>query len=253
VLRGEDIVRLRGRRWLNDEVINSFVALINMRNRKHFASVDTPHGSAPGAEPELSSRKPAQADKRSGDVELCVALGSRQDAPPTSRPRTYAFNSFFLPRLAQKSYDYHGVRRWTERAGVDVAKLDLVLVPVNLSNYHWVLAAADIRGRELIYFDSMYGEDDSNVLETLARWLVDEMQDKHGAKMAEEMNVPSWKRTVNPPYLPRQYDDGSCGLFTLYLADYLELGLTPDYSQDDMTILRKRAVLFLTQGRLPDA
>jgi hypothetical protein len=86
----------------------------------------------------------------------------------------------------------------------------------------------------------------------LGRWLFDEIHEKHGLKQAEHMQIPSWKRTVNPSYLPRQRDDGSCGLFTLYTADYLELGRIPDYSQDDMTVLRQRAILFLTRGSLPE-
>jgi hypothetical protein len=254
VLRGEDIVRLRGRRWLNDEVINSFVALINVRNKKYFAnqgksSSDTSVTPDRGCDVvEVSSPTTPYHHREEEGILRQSYNGLRQPG----RPRTYAFNTFFHTRLCKNSYDYKGVRKWPERAGIDIASLDLVLVPVNLDNYHWVLAAVDIRDKELIYFDSLYGGDDLGVLEALGRWLFDEIHEKHGLKQAESMQIPSWTRTVNPSYLPRQRDDGSCGLFTLYTADYLELGRIPDYSQDDMTVLRQRAILFLTRGSLPE-
>jgi Ulp1 protease family, C-terminal catalytic domain len=257
VLRGEDIVRLRGRRWLNDEVINSFVALINIRNKKHFTEKDKRSNSVSNDKADLDNdivevsmtKVPFEIHRKKDNIEK----STRSKAAGNGRPRTYAFNSFFLTRLCQNDFDYEGVRKWPERAGVDVGILDLILVPVNLRNYHWVLAAVDIRNRELLYFDSMYGSDSTNVLGTLGRWLFEEIRDKHGEKQAEEMDITSWKRTVNPSYLPRQHDDGSCGLFTLYTADYLELGRIPDYSQDDMAVLRQRTILFLTQGSLPES
>jgi Ulp1 protease family, C-terminal catalytic domain len=284
VLRGVDIVRLRGRRWLNDEVINAFCALINSRNRKHFA--DKPAATLPSVEELLSIRcraaEVAVTDTLMHNSEdECIIVEMAENLAAASqcfdekkhtgspvvrpgRPRAYIFNSFFFTRLSQNGYDYSGVRRWPTRAGVDIASLDLIMLPVNLSNYHWVLAAIDIKHREFLYFDSMYGAEpymeskDTNsrcstrVLQRLRRWLIDEITDKHGRNRMEAMDIGSWIFVDRPSYLPLQTDDGSCGVFTVYMADYLELGRTPDFVQDDIPVMRQHAVLFLVAGALPE-
>jgi hypothetical protein len=269
VLRGVDIVRLRGRRWLNDEVINSFCALINSRSRKHFAGKPRPtfpplkelNGISSRHKTDVSGTD-VSSDDSDGEckiVETAAAMEKqrqmdRNGSPVVrpGRPRAYVFNSFFYTRMSQNGYDYNGVRRWPTRAGVDIASLDLVMMPVNLSNFHWVLAAVDLRHREFVYFDSMYGPDSTNVLSMLRRWLADEIKDKHGDELVQAMDIDSWRFIDRPCYLPRQTDDGSCGVFTLYIADYLELGRTPDFVQEDMPLMRQHAVLFLTNKALPE-
>lgn len=245
VLRGHDIVRLRGRRWLNDEVINGFAALINKRSKEHFEVVDSANSAGEGS---------GDTPKTGKDEEEIDCIFVDPNAVHPGRPRSYMFNSFFYARLCtgDGKYDYDLVRRWPIRAGVDIAMLDLVVFPVNLGNSHWVLAAIDLRQRQFLYLDSMYGSDDSNVLQNLRRWLYDEVQNKHGTEQADRMKINLWDDIEGPSYLPRQGDDGSCGVFTLYVADYLELGKTPDFTQEDIPILRQRAVLYLMRGYLPE-
>jgi sentrin-specific protease 1 len=238
VLRGKDIVRLRGRRWLNDEVVNAMVGLINDRNRAFFANAASASASSGG-----------KAMGAENDDDDCQVVDT--DVVRPGRPRCYMFNSFFFTRLHSNGYDYDGVERWPTRAKIDVLSQDLILLPVNLNNFHWVLAAVDLRHRAFLYLDSMYGADTFDVLPTLRRWLFDEVANKHGEGKAESLKIDSWTDVQRPSYLPRQGDDGSCGVFTLYMADYLELGKTPDFGQHDIVILRQRAVLFLKDGALP--
>lgn len=243
VLRGHDIVRLRGRRWLNDEVINGFTALINKRSKNHF------EGTSKGSTNANTGR--AQSCSDNDDENDCTFVDPNAVHP--GRPRAYMFNSFFYARLCTGGYEYELVRRWPLRAGVDISSLDLVLFPINLGNSHWVLAAIDLRRRQFVYLDSMYGADNSGVLKHLRQWLYDEVENKHGRERAEKMKIDTWDDIERPSYLPRQGDDGSCGVFTLYVADYLELGKTPDFVQEDISILRQRAVLYLMRGSLPAA
>jgi len=204
-LRNEDLRTLVGRRWLNDEIINSFVSLINERNKDHFKEHSTPH-----AKMEYE--------------------GSNSDE-----------------KCGENGYDYSGVRRWLKKSKFGIKDLDLIMCPVNLDNIHWVLAAIDVRAKEFLYLDSMGGSN-SNVLEILRRWYADELKDKCG----EEMDIEEWEDVYNPGYLPTQKDQGSCGAFVLYTADYLELGKEPDFTQSDMNVLRKRTALFLKRNRLAD-
>lgn len=249
-LRGKDIVRLRGRRWLNDEVVNAMVGLVNERNRQHFAGASAPsnlvRNDIDGCD-ETNATGKAVNEKDADDE--CQLIDRNVVKP--GRPRSYMFSSFFFTRLAGNGYDYEGVRRWPLRAKIDVASLDLILFPVNLNNFHWVLAAIDMKHKEFLYLDSMYGADSFNVLPTLRRWLYDEVKNKHGEEEANALKIRFWTDVEKPSYLPEQKDDGSCGVFTLYMADYLELGKTPDFDQDDIAVLRQRAVLFLKDGALP--
>lgn len=130
-----------------------------------------------------------------------------------SRPRVHIFNTFFFARLTQgDTYDYQGVRHWLERAGRNVPSLDLIMFPINIINLHWVLAAIDLRGKKFLYFDSTCGSDSLDALETLRRWLKDEVLDKCGKDVLDEMEIDSWKSVINPPYLPEQQDHGSCDI-----------------------------------------
>lgn len=242
MLKGEDFSRLRGCRWLNDEVMNSFVALINARNDKYHKG----DGDVVMTDVDIA-KKGRFGSVKEGDG--CSYL----EFFKKPRPRTHAFNTFFFARLTQgDGYDYSGVRRWLRRAGKDIRTLDLILVPINLSQFHWVLAAIDIRHRQFLYFDSMFGHDTVDALEILRMWLIDEVNDKGCGDFLNEGEISKWRAIANPTYMPSQNDSGSCGVFTLYLAEYLERGAVPDFKQQNIQTLRQRIVLFLKHGVLPD-
>lgn len=231
-LKGEDFGGLRGSRWLNDEIMNSFVSLVNARNRDEVRN--------------------KMNDVDYFDHESEVDLNSsRRSFFSRKRPRTHVFNTFFFARLSQNQYDYQGVRRWMSRAGLSIKELDLILVPINLKNFHWVLVGIDLRGKEFLYLDSTFGDDTSDAIPILKKWLYDEVKDKQGVDEADRMQIDSWRVTKNPGYLPRQRDGGSCGIFTLYMADYLERARLPNFDQNDIRNLRRRTVLFLQEGKLP--
>lgn len=231
-LHGEDIQKLRGTRWLNDEVINAYVHLINERNAR------------------LSSKGGA--------------------------PHTYVFNTFFYTRLTSVAggYDYAGVRRWTSRARVNVLQYDLLLVPVNLGNHHWVLSGIDMKNRTIIYLDSMHGRDKANVTVSLQRWICDEVADKGDDEAVASLCPMSWAIQVNHYYLwrtgvlpyplesktmqagrlmrmPKQEDGGSCGVFTAKTADCLALGVNIYFRQAHVRLVRERMVLDLLRKTLP--
>ena len=219
-LRLNDLKTLRGSRWLNDEIINSFAALLNCRNRDFFRGED------------LNVRNPTEP----------------------MRPRTHMFSSFFFTRLTSSydGYDYEGVRRWPKRAGVNVKSLDLILFPINLHNRHWVLAAIDLRRCQFMYLDSLVAPDKHDVLLILKRWLIDEIKAKNGAEAVREMGISEWDFVENPENMPHQTDGGSCGVFVLYNADYLELGQDIGFKQQHVRVLRKRTAIFLKKNRLAD-
>ncbi|KAJ8906113.1 hypothetical protein NDN08_002612 [Rhodosorus marinus] len=212
-LTREDFVRLQGERWLHDEIINSYVAMLNRRNSERYESNTRRNGY----------------------------------------PRVHCFNTFFFAKLfsARDKYDYESVRRWTKKAKVDILQRDLVLVPVNLGNKHWVCAYVDMKNKVLVYLDSMHGKDYGRVLENLRKWVSDEVKDKHGDEAAKKLKMDGWKEVSNRK-IAKQGDAGSCGVFQTVYLDCLERSLPLNsFRQKDIPLLRKRIALCLLKGELP--
>jgi len=218
LLCGSDYNRLRGEAWLNDEMMNSFAALINHRSAAHLDGV-----------------------------------------PPSSGEwmplRAVMFNTYFYSRLSARSgcFDYHGVRRWGVKLGLDLTAIDVILVPVNLSGMHWVLGAIDVRRREFHFYDSLSAVDVHGTIPLLKRWLHDEVDARLGQDVAADWQVSQW-RTVLDPNQPQQGDGGSCGVFVLAAADCLSLGAPLAFSQVDIASLRYRVglSLFFDDLHIPD-
>lgn len=236
-LHHDDFKRLRGTRWLNDELLNAYCALINLRNRS---------------------------------IHRLLSKEERKDIP-----RTYVFNTFFYTRLTSGSdeYDYQGVERWTKRANVDILEYDLILIPVNLGNHHWVLAVIAIDKGEFYYLDSMHGKDRAKITDCLRKWLIDEITSKHGKEILAKYEVASWitrknkyliRRTNVIPddlepgggearitTIPKQGDGGSCGVFTAKTADCLSLGIKVYFKQPNIPLIRSRMAIDLFRRFIP--
>lgn len=100
------------------------------------------------------------------------------DRPPLAKRkflRVHAFTSFFFAKLKTAGYD--GVRRWTKK--VDLFACDVVIVPINMHNAHWVCACINVRQKRFEFYDSM-GANNAYVLGVrlglalLSDWRIDE-------------------------------------------------------------------------------
>lgn len=223
-----DFRRLCGEAWLNDEVMNSFVALVNHRDEAVRAQ---------------TSGAPVQPGGCPAGV-----------TPAPSAPRTFMFNTFFHARLSERvgQYDYHGVRKWGVKLGLDLSAVDIILVPVNLHCTHWVLVKIDIARRSFWYCDSFAGSDDLFVAGPLMRWLADEVAARLGAAAAERWAVHEWS-IESDMGMPRQTDGGSCGVFVLGAADCFSLGVRPEFEQAHIPVLRQRIMQALLKDTLVGA
>ena len=189
---------------------------------------------------------------------------------PTGRPRkrTHAFSSYFYKVMCvtPARYAYDSVRNWTTgplamksnaarvKGKVSVLDYNQLLMPVNACGVHWALAVVDICGKEFVYMDSLPSSTAGRrVLAPLRRWFADEVTDKYGDEFMRSLEIGTWKTVVNPTGTPRQTDADSCGMFCLALAERCELGRSPDFSQADMPVLRKRAALALHNRALPES
>lgn len=210
-----DLRRLCGSSWLDDELVNFFVALTNDLAK------------------QLSSGSAA-------------AFEGLDEPNRRSMPRTCMFNTFFMSLLSARvgCYEYTSVRRWGLKMGLDLAAVDTILVPVNLRRTHWVLASIDVKNRSFTYYDSFGSPDSSSVVRTLRRWLCDEVRARVGDDAVAAWDVFSWPLRDSAG-LPRQLDGSSCGVFTPAAADWISLGMPLAFEQADMPTLRCRVALSL--------
>jgi len=215
-----DFRLLVGERWLNDELMNSCVALLNHR------------------------------------AKLLCSTSVGNPGERASCPRTYMFNTFFFSRLLERAgcYDYNGVRTWGWKNGLDIGSIDRVIIPVNVGNLHWVLVVIDVQARQFQYYDSMHGVGAAHVLATARRWLSDEVAARLGKDVARAWEIEVWEGEMDLG-LPRQSDGGSCGVFVLAAADCFSLGAPLCFGQEDIPVLRQRlsAVLYVDSLVIADA
>lgn len=135
----KDMIKLKPTVWLNDEVINFYMIMINLRSK--------------AAEEERkkaleSDMSPAKKKKVKQGQEIL---------------KVHCFTSFFFTKLKSSGYD--GVRRWTKK--VDVFACDAILMPINLYDAHWVSACINLRQKRFEFYDSM-GNYNQNIINASA-------------------------------------------------------------------------------------
>lgn len=227
VLYAMDFLVLREDRWLTDEVMNSFVALINYRARQAAGQSRRDDGS--------SLKAPARASS-------------------SVLPRVFMFNTFFFSRLIERSgiYDYAGVRNWGRKGDLRMDAVDIIIVPINEDDCHWVLVVVDVRAREFVMYDPMVASQGERYIPAIRRWLADEVTTRLSAEAASEWDVGTWP-TLPGTSFPRQQDHASCGVFALAVADCIALGVHPAFSQTDVAVLRQRLSLALYEDDICSA
>lgn len=62
-------------------------------------------------------------------------------------------------------YDFDGVARWISKQNIDIFRLDLIVLPINLYGYHCVLAMVDLRARKFVYCNPAGHGDVRNVIQ----------------------------------------------------------------------------------------
>ena len=145
---------------------------------------------------------------------------------------------FYAKLFENDEYVYKNVKRWTKRRKLDVSSLDIILVPIHVSNMHWALAILDTQKKKAQYFDSL-GHSNETCLDNLVRWYQDEMRDKHGV----EVDPGTWIKET-PKDIPLQQNTCDCGMYVLlYMVKYG--GYNPDLEWDETNIayFRRRTLL----------
>ncbi|KAJ7225724.1 cysteine proteinase [Mycena pura] len=115
----QDIVRLQPGKWLNDEVINFYGALILGRS-------------------EACKENPSKNSRGKSPLDV------------------HYFSTFFWTKLEKEGYEKGRLAKWTKK--VDIFSKDTILVPINHDNVHWTGAAINFRQKRIESYDSMHEE-----------------------------------------------------------------------------------------------
>jgi sentrin-specific protease 1 len=154
-------------RWLTDEVINFYFALLAQRDRDRCL---------------LAPDRIRCHFFSSFFMSKLLDIGNRDST------------------LAGQ-YNYDNVKTWSRRVpGEDIFALDKIFFPINVGNQHWICAVACISEKRIQLYDSMGSRGDT-YLESLFQYLKDEYVAKNGVAMPD---IGDWNLIGTAPDTPRQ-------------------------------------------------
>jgi sentrin-specific protease 1 len=143
---------LQSGEWLNDEVINFYMGMLQERS----------------------------------DAEAAAAASGG-----ATQRRVWFANTFFLTKLRENGYCYDNVRNWTRegsftrvRTLTKVLDMDLIVIPRHVG-VHWTCVVVDVPARTVTHYDSMgrVGGTAHEDLARVVRWLCEEAREKCGTTM----------------------------------------------------------------------
>lgn len=219
IITEEDLMRLRPGIWLNDEIVNAYLELV---------------------------------DKRMEELRGEGKDGTRENGRRAGKlPKVKIMNSFFYSTLVsynraqqRSGYDYARVRRWTRR--FDVFSYDMLIIPINQQNTHWTLGVVNFQDKYVMHLDSLGNGGSEKIREYLMRWVKDEAMDK---RKGEGFLESEWKLVARPD-VPRQENSDDCGVFTCKFADFLARGWNRfSFDQRHMNYFRSRIAHELLMAR----
>ncbi|KAI0981701.1 hypothetical protein GJ496_007947 [Pomphorhynchus laevis] len=125
-------------------------------------------------------------------INFYMQLILKRNNEKDSLPKTYAFSTFFYPRLLKDGYD-------------------IILIPLHLG-MHWALITIHVPDRQIRYYDSMVGSS-RRCLDVIICYLSEE----HLKRKGFPLNTYSWaKMKVN---CAQQLNADDCGVFACQFAE----------------------------------
>ena len=147
----------------------------------------------------------------------------------------YVYSTFFYPKLL--SCGYNAVQQWTH--GEDMFSKRLLLFPIHLS-IHWCLVAVDVAEHCISYYDSLK-KANPNCLKAIHNYLV-----QHSSN-----HSLSWKQ-IHRSDIPEQLNSSDCGVFVCMYARCLSYASLLNFSQMEMSRIRRHVALELFLKKLLD-
>jgi hypothetical protein len=148
----------------------------------------------------------------------------------TPRPDIYCFSTMFMDKLSSQGYR-KGLDRWTQN--IDLFEKHLIIVPINIKDYHWMLAVICMTGK---YKHHMWFMDSSKQIgrpaeyaSKLSTYLTKEWFNKKKTNETIELKL-------SPVNVPQQDNGNDCGLYLLqYIVQIYEHPPNPNEDIDTET------------------
>ncbi|GAB1220859.1 hypothetical protein ENUP19_0060G0038 [Entamoeba nuttalli] len=155
-------------------------------------------------------------------------------------------NSFFFTKLSKNwslsgnRIDYENSKRWVKNN--DLFSYEKVLIPVNISNTHWVLCVIDNDEHTISVYDSLSGgRSCQNISLKIAAFV---------RRLADETGHLGIYNIIDIDDNPKQSNGYDCGAFTCKCADCISLGVPLEFTQKDMPKWRELLVAQVIVGKL---
>lgn len=157
--------------WLNDEAINFYMVLLQVRTRMHGGATSPPPRSPSSAHTQITHNRRCAIDNN-------VTLSPRRahtSSAPTSTPSCmnaagegnirwsqHHYRSKALIH-SRSRYKYKNVMRWGRKkrlrnvgqSSPTLLDVDRIILPVNHGNTHWSCAMIDIQNKQIVSYDSL--------------------------------------------------------------------------------------------------
>lgn len=216
-VRVKDLNTLETGQWLNDEVMNFYMALLQDRNIKRCQD-ETKH---------------------------CKVLFLN----------TFFYTKLSSNGYNYKAVKRWTKKVKLNKKGLSITsifELDKVIFPVHVNKIHWCCGCINLRDKRFEYYDSMNGAS-SSFFGKMRRYIADEFQDKlKGDQKKFNLDLDEWTNENNKSTYPQQENGVDCGVFTSKCADWISDDLYPDYSQQDMEYFRTRMMVEIIRGKTLD-
>ncbi|CAK9275720.1 unnamed protein product [Sphagnum jensenii] len=210
-VRACDMKLLLSGGWLNSEVINTYMTLIEIRSRTlwNIHKKEQKFGRVP--------------------TRVCV------------------YNSFFCQKLLTSGYE--GVRRWKNK--IDWFEYDIIIIPVNYFQSHWALVAVDMQRQAVEYYDSHVHSRAENAYDSVLVSVNEFLKESCIHKFGSHQRLCHWTQEIMEDGVPQQEDASSCGVYICVFADLLARGLEPpfSFSQKDIFQIRQGIAAELLAAR----
>lgn len=152
--------------------------------------------------------------------------------------KVFCWNTFFWLKLSSNGYSYNSVRKWATKKGVNIGKLDRMLVPMNIGKNHWALGIVDFKRKTIAYYDSLAPNTvHSGFVEFITKYIADEVGPIQFSNLL-----------VAPPQQSNSFD---CGVFTCMIAECLAAGRDwLDFDQSMIPDMRRKIAIQIAHNSL---
>lgn len=191
-IRRRDLNTLYGTNWLNDEVINFYMALLQDQNNNN------------------------NCDNNYYMNTFFYTKLTENNIYTYNNVRRWTLNKKF----AKKGININLIH--------SIFDFKKVLIPINVKNYHWVCGCINFSNQTIEYYDSMdHNQIFGNFFQNIRKYLLDEYNDKQPKNY--NLKLEQWKNKYfgRKEKYPQQLNSYDCGVCVCYCIRCISYDLFP--------------------------